>query len=344
MKALVKTRKGPGNLELQDMPVPAPAPGEVLLKVLAAGVCGTDLHVRDDTFPYFPPVTLGHEFCGRVERIGEGVTLVAVGDRVVGEPHTRSCGHCRLCRTGNVQICPQKRSPGWGIDGAMAEYLVMPEHLLHKLPDSISDAAGAAIEPTANAVHDVLERTGVEGGDFVAVIGPGPIGLLAAMTARAGGAREVILVGTNADEAIRLPKARELGFGKVVNVERDNPAKVVADATDGLGADLVVECSGSQCGIASTVSLVRKKGRICAIGLPGEETVQFPYKAASFKVCDLFFCLSTSYTSWDKSIQMVAAGLIDVEKIITHRRPLDEWESVFEDIDKQLAIKAVLIP
>ena len=287
---------------------------------------------------------LGHEFCGRVEELGEGVSLLAVGDRVVGEPHTRACGHCWLCRTGNIQICPEKRSPGWGIDGAMAEYLVMPERLLHKLPESISDEVGAVIEPTANAVHDVLERAGVAGGDFVVVIGPGPIGLLAAMTARAAGAREVMIVGTAADEAERLPKARELGFRHVVNVERQSPLEIAAELTAGVGADLVVECSGSQGGIASTVELVRKKGRICAIGLTPQETIQFPYKAASFKVCDIYFCLSTSYTSWEKAIRMVASGQIRAGEIITHCQPLANWQEVFEAIDSQCAIKAVLIP
>jgi len=344
MKALVKTAKGVGRLELRDVPVPEPGPGEVLLKVLAAGVCGTDLHVRDDAFPYWPPVILGHEFSGRAEKLGEGVTLVAVGDRVVGEPHTKACGHCPLCRTGNPQICSAKRSPGWGIDGAMAEYLVMPEHLLHKLPDSIGDDVGAVIEPAANTVHDVLERAGVEAGDFVAVIGPGPIGLLAAMTARAGGAREVMVIGTDVDEPLRLPAAREMGFLHAVNAQKDDPARIVADLTDGQGADLVVECSGSAGGIASTVSLVRKKGRICAIGISGAETVPFPYRAASFKVCDVFFCLSTSYTSWNKAIHMVASGQLPAGKVITHRAPLAEWEKVFDEIDHQRALKAVLIP
>ena len=344
MKALVKTQKGVGHLELRDVPVPEPHDGEVLLKVLSAAVCGTDIHIRDDNFPYWPPVILGHEFCGRVERLGPGVTRVAVGDRVVGEPHTKACGHCRLCRTGNIQICASKRSPGWGIDGAMAEYLVMPEKLLHKVPDSLSDAAAAVIEPTANAVHDVLERAGVEGGDFVAVIGPGPIGLLAAMTARAAGAREVAVLGTDADEAIRLAKARELGFAHTINVQKADAVEAVTALTDGVGADLVVECSGSPGGIAMTVPLVRKMGRICAIGLTGRDTVEFPYKAASFKVCDVHFCLSTSYTSWDKAIHLVAAGRIDAEAIVTHRKPLTEWETVFDDIDNMRALKAVLIP
>jgi L-iditol 2-dehydrogenase len=344
MLALVKTEKGVGHLELRDVPVPAPGDGEVLVRILGAGVCGTDIHVRDDTFPYWPPVILGHEFCGEVVDVGANVSLVGVGDRVVGEPHTKACGHCPMCRTGNIQICPAKRSPGWGIDGAMTEFLVMPQHLLHKLPDTVSDLAGAVIEPTANAAHDVLERAGVEGGDFVAVIGPGPIGLLSAMTARAAGAREVMIIGTDADEAVRMPKARELGFTQVVNVQKDNPAEIIADLTGGIGADLVVECSGSAGGVASSVDLVRKKGRLCAIGLVSADPVPFPYKAASFKVLDVYFCLSTSYTSWNKAINLVAAGLVDAEAIVTHAKPLSEWESVFAAIDSQQAIKAVLIP
>lgn len=343
MKALVKTAKGVGNLELRDVPIPNPGEGEVLLKILAAGVCGTDIHVRDDNFPYWPPVILGHEFCGRVVGLGAGVSRVNEGDRVVGEPHTKACGHCPLCRTGNIQICPEKRSPGWGIDGAMAEYLVMPELLLHALPDAIPDHVGGVVEPTANAVHDVLERAGVQGSDFVAVIGPGPIGLLAAMTARAGGARDVLVVGTDQDESLRLKKARELGF-KTANAGNEDPQAMVADLTGGVGADLVVECSGSQGGIASTVGLVRKKGRICAIGLPGKAPIVFPYSAAAFKVCDVFFCLSTSYTSWNKAINLIGSGQIDAASIITHRKPLEEWESVFADIDNQKAIKAVLVP
>ena len=212
MKALVKTQKGVGFLELRDVPEPKAGPGEVLLKILGAGVCGTDIHVRDDNFPYWPPVILGHEFIGRIIEAGPGVTRFRVGDRVVGEPHTRACGHCPLCRTGNIQICPDKRSPGWGIDGAMAEFLVMPEKLLHAVPDNISDRAGAVIEPCANAVHDVLERAKVDAGDLAVVIGPGPIGLLSAMAARAAGAREVVIIGTNADEALRMPTARKLGL------------------------------------------------------------------------------------------------------------------------------------
>lgn len=343
MKALVKTAKGVGNLCLMDMPEPRPGPGEVLIEVRATGICGTDVHVKYDRFPYWPPVILGHEFSGTVIELGPECQTFKAGDRVVGEPHTRHCGQCFLCRTGNVQICPTKRSPGWGIHGSMARLLVMPEQLLHRIPDSLDFDTAAVVEPTANAVHDVLERAGVNAGDFVVVLGPGPIGLLAGLAARAAGARHIVLIGTPQDEGLRLDKARELGFETVLNVAKDNVAQAVMDLSR-VGADLVIECSGAPPAIAGMVDLVRKKGRICAIGLTGGKTVDFPWEKAAFKVLDIHFCLSTSYTSWNKAIHLVASGQIPAGKIITHRLPLGEWEKAFAEIEAQRALKVILYP
>ncbi len=344
MKALVKTQKGVGFIELKDMPEPKPSSGEVLIEVQAAGICGTDLHVKNDRFPYWPPVILGHEFSGKIIGLGPDCRHYKVGERVVGEPHTRHCGVCYLCRTGNVQICPEKRSPGWGIHGCMAKYLVMPEQLLHRIPDSMDYDTAAVVEPTANTVHDVIERAGIVPGDFVVVIGPGPIGLLAGLTARAAGARHIVMAGAPPDEGLRLDKARELGFNTVLNVAKDNVAKAVMDLTHGVGADLVIECSGAPAAIAGTVELVRKKGRICAIGLTGGRNVDFPWEKAAFKVVDIHFCLSTSYTSWNSAIDLVSAGLLPAEKVITHRLPLAEWERAFEELEAQKALKVILHP
>ena len=302
------------------------------------------MHVKHDKFPYWPPVILGHEFAGQIVALGPDVQHCAVGDRVVGEPHTQACGHCYLCRTGNIQICPTKRSPGWGIDGAFARFLKMPERLLHRIPDSMTYDDAAVVEPTANTVHDVIERAGVQAGDFVVVLGPGPIGLLAALTARAGGARHLVMIGTPADEAIRLKKARELGFETVLNVAEDNPLEAVRDLTGGIGADLVIECSGAAPAIASTVDLVRKKGRICAIGLTGKDNIAFPWDKAAFKVCDLIFNLSTSYTSWDRTINLISTGRIPAGHVVSHVLPLDEWEFAFEEIEAQRALKVLLVP
>lgn len=344
MKALVKTQRGPGFVELREVARPSPGSGEVLIEVKACGICGTDVHVLHDEFPYWPPVILGHEFSGQIVETGPETVLFRVGDRVVGEPHTQACGHCFLCRTGNIQICRMKRSPGWGIDGAFTRYLKMPERLLHRIPDHVSYDEAAVVEPAANAVHDVIERAKVEAGDFVVVVGPGPIGLLAAMTARAAGARHTVVIGARQDEAVRLPKARELGFEALMQGDATNPVDAVLGLTGGIGADLVIECSGSAAGIGSAVDLVRKKGRICAIGLTGKQSIPFPWDQAAFKVCDLIFNLFTSYTSWDRTIHLIANGALPVEKIISHRLPLAEWEYAFREIEAQRALKVLLVP
>lgn len=344
MQALVKTQKGVGYLELQDKPKPKAGPGQVLIEVKACGICGTDVHVKHDQFPYWPPVILGHEFAGEVVELGPEVEGIDVAARVVGEPHTQHCGHCYLCRTGNIQICAMKRSPGWGIDGAFAKYLVMPTKLLHAIPANMSYEEAALVEPTANCVTDIIERARLQAGDLVVVLGPGPIGLLAALTAKAAGARHVVIVGTPADEEVRLAKARELGIDTVVNLAEQDPQEVVMGLTDGLGADMVIECSGAPQAIASCVDLVRKMGRICAIGLTGGESLQFPWDGAMKKVCEIVFNLSTQYTSWDRTIALIASGRIPAREVISHREPLSNWEKVFKDVEELRALKALLIP
>ena len=344
MLALVKTAKGVGNLELRDVPEPRIARDEVLIEVKATGVCGTDIHVKHDRFPYWPPVVLGHEFAGQICEVGDEVQRWEVGDRVVGEPHTQACGVCWLCRQGHIQICPEKRSPGWGIDGAFARYLKYPPKLLHRIPNHVSFEEAALVEPTANVVHDVLERSRVEAEDFVVVLGPGPIGLLAAQCARAEGARGVMVVGTPADEELRLKTARELGFDPVVNVKEEDAARRCLELTEGRGADLVVEASGAEPAINMAVELVRKKGRISAVGMTGTDNIRFGWDKAIFKACDIYFNLSTSYTSWDRAISLIASGKVNAKALISHCEPLTEWERVFDDVENMRALKAVLVP
>lgn len=343
MQALVKTQKGKGFLELRDVPEPRVQPGEVKIEIAACGICGTDVHVRHDEFPYWPPVTLGHEFTGTIVEVGPNCRAAKVGERIVAEPHNRSCGVCYLCRTGNSHICAEKRSPGWGVDGGMARYICYPEKLLHRLPAGMTFDQGALVEPTANAVTDVIERARVTAGDLVVVIGPGPIGLLAAMVARAAGARDVVVVGTPGDVPLRLAKAKALGF-TTVNVGETKAVDVVMALSNGLGADLVIECSGAPAAIPGTVDLVRKLGRICVIGLTGNRPVEVPWDRFNFKVVEVIFNLSTSYTSWDRTITLIHRGLVPAQEIITHRLPLAQWEEAFAAVENLQALKALLIP
>ena len=147
MKALVKTQKGKGFLELRDAPDPGyPPAGFVKIRIAACGICGTDIHVKHDEFPYWPPVILGHEVTGTVVEVGPECISAKVGDRIVAEPHNKACGVCYLCRTGNSQICAAKRSPGWGVDGAMTTFINYPEKLLHKIPDHMTFEQAAMVE------------------------------------------------------------------------------------------------------------------------------------------------------------------------------------------------------
>ena len=346
MTALVKTAKGKGFVELREVPVPKIGDGDVLIEVKAAGICGTDLHILHDEFPYWPPVILGHEFAGVVAAKGKDVAGWSVGDRVVGEPHTLACGKCWLCRSGSRQLCASKRSPGWGIDGCFARFMRYPEPaLLHRIPEGTTFEEAAFIEPAANVVHDVLERGRVEPADAVIVIGPGPIGLMAAMAAKAAGAARVAVAGTAADEALRLPVARRLAaVDSVWNVEKDDVPAAAAELTGGRGADLVVEASGAEGGIGLAVRIVRKKGRIAAIGLTGRPGVAFPYDAAMSKAIDYSFNLSTSYTSWDRAIHLVHTREIDVRPLLTHKGGLDKWQEFFAALEKKEGLKGVFVP
>ena len=221
MKALVKTAKGPGNIEVREVPIPILTERDwVLIKVKAAGVCGTDLHIWHDQFPYWPPVIIGHEFSGEVVEIGSDVKNVKIGDRVVAEPHSMSCGLCEYCRQGIVQMCANKRSPGWGIDGAFADYLKMPAQLIHQIPEGVSYELAALTEPLAIAVHQVAEQAVVKLQDFVLITGAGPMGILASFIAKMQGAGTVLLTGMNTGEIIRFDAARKVGADLIVNVQK----------------------------------------------------------------------------------------------------------------------------
>jgi len=346
MRALVKTAKGEGHVELKDIPVPAIGPGEVLIEVKAAGICGTDLHITHDEFPYWPPVTLGHEFAGVIVEAGKDVADWKAGDRVIGEPHTLACGKCWLCRSGNRQLCASKRSPGWGIDGCFAKYMRFPDPvLLHRIPDDLDFEEAAVVEPAANVVHDVLERGRVNPGDVVAIVGPGPIGLLSAMAARTSGAAKIVVLGTNADEEVRLPTARKLhGVTHVWNVQKEDAEARMTELTNGRGADIVIESSGAEDGIALGLKLVRKMGRFTAIGLTGKEKVGFPYDVGMRKAVHFYFNLSSSSTSWERALHLVDAKKAEVKLLITHRGALDQWEEFFSALEAKKGIKGIFLP
>jgi threonine dehydrogenase-like Zn-dependent dehydrogenase len=345
MQALVKTMKGKGFIELKEVPVPTIGDSEVLIEVKACGICGTDLHIYHDEFPYYPPVILGHEFSGTIASIGKNVQGWAVGDRVVGEPHTMACGVCALCRTGNRQICLQKRSPGWGINGAFAPLMRWPEPaLLHRIPATLDFPAAALTEPLANVVTDIVLPQTVMAGDVVAVAGPGPIGIMAALVARYAGASKVIIFGVNDDEEMRLSLCRTLpAIDHVVNVQKEDLTALVRDVTSGRGVDLFIEASGAAAALKTGSQIIKKLGTVTAIGLTGKPGVEFPYDAFMAKSVRYQFNMSTKYESWDRSIRILDSGLIPHDRLISHKGSLEQWQDFFDALLARKALKGMFL-
>jgi L-iditol 2-dehydrogenase len=343
MKALVKTQKGKAFVEVLDVPSPTINTSDVLIAVKACGVCGTDLHIYHDEFPYWPPVTLGHEFSGEIIEVGSKVVDWHVGDRVVGEPHTLACGSCFLCRTGNPQVCAQKRSPGWGIDGACAPLLRWPEpKLLHRVPQSLSFDLAALAEPLANVITDVALTHSVIPGDVVAVAGPGPIGIMACLVAKHAGARHVMILGRDTDEASRLSVCRQLdAIDSVVNVQRDDAVGHALELTGGRGADTFIEASGSPAAFRTGAQIVKKLGTVTAIGLTGKPIVDFPYDQFMMKSVKFLFNVSTKYEAWDRALHMLTADSPSYQSLITHSADITKWRAVFEDLEHHKGLKAL---
>ncbi len=344
MEALIKTGRGPGHMELGEVPVPQIAADEVLIRVRACGICGSDLKIQDDQHPYTPPVVVGHEFAGEITEVGERVTGWAVGDRVVSEQHTHACGRCRQCLTGNAFACASKRAPGYFVDGAFTEFIKIPAWLLHRIPDNLNFVEAALSEPSAVAAHGVLDRTGIAPEDIVLVLGCGPIGLIAAKMAQVAGAAKVIVTGIDRDEKARLPKARQLGIDHVVNVTQTDLADLVDDLTGGEGADVVIELSGAPPAISHAFQLARRLGRVGIIGQPPTDEVSIPYREALFRALTVSFSYSSKYTSWERALSLFARGAIQPAQFITYVLPLDEWKRGFDLARSGEAVKVILEP
>ncbi len=344
MEGLVKTGKGTGFIELKEVPIPSIKANEVLIKVKAAGICGTDIHILHDSFPYYPPVILGHEFAGEIVEVGKEVQGWRKGDRVVAEPHSRTCGVCDLCRAGYSQICPDKRSPGWGMDGAFANYVTMPFSLLHRIPEKINYESAAVAEPLAIVLHEVAERGKIHAGDKVVVFGAGPIGLLSAKVALLSGASQVILVGTDRDVDYRFKIAQQIPVDYIINGSKEDVVAKIEENTKGKLVDVAIEASGSPKAIAQTVQVIKHLGRIIGVGLPGNRMVEFPWQIAMAKVAEIYFNMSSSHSSWNRAMNLMESGKIDPGFVVSHKFTLKEWKQAFEYAEKGIGAKILILP
>ncbi len=341
---MVKTKSGVGFVDLVEIAEPVPEDDEVLIRIRAAGICGTDLHIEEGHFHCNPPVVLGHEFSGEIIEIGKKVSNFKIGDRVVAEAHKGGCGRCRFCKRGEVEVCPQKRAIGYKIDGCFAPLLTLPASSLHVIPENVSFEQAALIEPIAIVMKALGQKCRLEPEDFVVVLGCGPIGLLAAAVARTMGACTVVISGTNDDEKIRLDTARKMNIDHVVNIEQEDLDRKVDELTNGVCADLVVEACGAPSAINQAFDLIRTNGRICGLGMTGADSVAFPWNAALLKSAELIFSASSNWTSWRSAISILSRKQIHVDHLITKKMPISQWHDAFALLKKLEAIKVLLIP
>lgn len=344
MKALVRRSLEAEQFFYEEVPKPAYNENEALIQIKAIGVCGTDYHMWTGGIVTIIPVIPGHEFSGVVEAVGAGVTSVKPGDRVVSRLNINVCGTCKACLTGNPQSCAQRKIPGSTRDGIYAEYIAIDAKQLIKLEDSVPFEEGAIVEPMAIVAHALLERAKVEPEDTVVVFGPGPVGLIAIQMARANGAARIIAVGTDVDEAIRLPLASKLGTDLILNAQKHDIEAVIAEVTEGKGADLVIEASGSEAAINTGIRILRKEGRMCVIGLPSKSQNNVRWLSAVEKSLNLVLSYSSSPWSWNIAISLLTRKAIDVASLITHRYPLTNFREMFDKIRQGEVVKGIFLP
>jgi L-iditol 2-dehydrogenase len=341
VKALQKTKPGPGNLELLDVPEPVVSGDLIKIKVVYAGVCGTDLHTQDGVYPgNRPPVILGHEFSGYVAETGPLVKSVKIGDRVTSETTFYTCGECVYCRRKEYNLCSSRKGIGTQANGSFASYVLAREESVHTLPDSVSLLSAALTEPLACAVHGCLERTVVNSGDTVLVLGPGAIGLLSAMSLLSRGAT-VILAGVSVDEE-RLALARELGVQRTVDQQKEDLQKVVMELTAGAGAAPVIECSGNVRALNTALQLAAKQADVVQLGIFSKQYNEIDTSVFFPKEIRMVGSRTQKPSSWRIAIDLMASGSLIPEKLVTDIFTLDEWEKAFQTVRDRQGIKTVI--
>jgi threonine 3-dehydrogenase len=339
MQAIVKENRAPG-LKVTTVPKPSPGPGDVLIAVRHAGVCGTDLHIADWNAwaegRLRPPLVVGHEFAGEIVAVGGGVAELRTGQLVTAEGHI-VCGHCLQCRTGNSHICKNTRIIGVDRDGAFAEYIAMPATNVLPL-DGIPTTVGAVMDPMGNAFHTVL--TADIPGSTVFVAGCGPIGCFAVGIARAAGAAKVIASDVNAK---RLALAKRMGAHVTIDATRDDVVRSVLAETGGEGADVVCEMSGVPSALHQAFAAVRLGGRVQLLGIPdGQVPVDFATEII-FKGITVYGVIGRKmYETWNQMRRYLSAGLVDPRPVITHQFPLAKIDEALAAIRAGDAGKIIL--
>lgn len=337
--AVVNFAKEKHSVELRDVEPPTIGEEDVLLEVAAVGVCGSDLHqwTADHSWPVNYPVVLGHEFAGVVREVGARAGQFQEGERVVSETAAVIDAESPLTRQGRYNLDPKRLGFGYGVDGAMTRYVRVPARCLHRVPSDLPLEKAALTEPCCVAFNATAVNSTIVPGDRVAVLGPGPIGLLSAAMAAIQGA-EVALVGLAQDHA-RLKIGEQYGATPLVV---DEVHQWAADA-DGLGVDGVIDAAGVSASLEQAIQIVRPGGWITKVGW-GPKPLGFSLDPIVQKNVRLQGSFSHNWPIWERVLRLLATGKLDVEPIMGGVWPLDQWHEAFETMHSGRIAKAVLQP
>ena len=347
MRALRKTGRSPGA-ELVDVPIPQPREGEVLVRVHAASICGTDLHIYDwnewaQGRVREVPMTFGHEVAGEVVRVGEEVHHLKPGAFVAAETHI-ACGHCSTCQTGRAHICENLRILGVDTEGAFADYVVLPAQNAWIVGEGIHPDVASVMEPFGNAVHAAFGTGGGEdiATNAVAVIGCGPIGLFATAIARSLGAWKVVAIEPN---GYRRAMAAEMGADVSLDPAQLDPVQAVMELTNGTGAEVVLEMSGNARAIDQGTRMLARGGRMSLLGLPDGAVTLDLNDQVIFKEARLQGITGREmFRTWQQTTTLLSTGRVDVAPVITHRFPLEGFKEAFETTASGRSGKVILLP
>jgi threonine 3-dehydrogenase len=325
LKAIVKTEAGPGAT-MRDVPEPIITKSDqILVKVQATSICGTDFHIYNwdawSSQRVKPPRIMGHEFAGEVVAVGSDVQLLKVGDHVSGESHW-VCGLCLQCRSGQKHVCEKTRILGVDVDGCFAKYVVVPEGSAWKNDDSLPPEIACIQDPLGNAVHATLAGDIV--GKSVAVLGCGPIGIFAVAVAKASGASTVYASDTR---TFRLDLATELGADHVVDVTKQDLEGFVNQATNGKGVDVVLEMSGAPTAIRQAMRIARPGGRVSLMGIPAGKVELDMAEDMIFKGLEIKCIVGRRlYETWDTMRALLNSGKLNVAPAITHTLAFEDYD------------------
>ncbi|MDP6041507.1 MAG: zinc-binding dehydrogenase [Candidatus Latescibacteria bacterium] len=344
MKALVKTKKAPGHMQLAEVPEPMPDAHEVKVEIQYCGICGTDIKIRHDKHAYYgPPLILGHEYSSVVVEVGGEVSGVSVGDEVVVAPSP----------TSNVSLRGRSRNPWgnagagfeseWGFTryGAFARYFVCDARRVLKLPDNVDLESAALTEPVSVCLRGVQDKAQVLSSDVVVVSGPGTIGLLTAQLVKAQGGFVVVL-GISSD-VHRLELAKELGADMVINIDEQDPLPEILSLTHGAGVDQVFECAGVEASVKMCIELARRGGHYVQLGT-SMQVMEIDFMQIAYKELTVAGSFAFSRTGWERSLGLLSRGLIQTAPLVSHKLPLSDWENAFALAEGKSGVKVLLYP